>query len=168
MEGPEGAVSQEQFVEIVRRHRKAVFSVAYGKVRNVQDAEDITQDVFTEAYQKMARLARHENVLGWLIMATGFRCKDHMRKSTRRRNRESGYAEVLQASGDDENASNGMLEVISTLPEKFRVVLMLKHFARLSYDEISQITGLSKTTIDGRLRTAKKKLKAKYERRQRG
>jgi len=37
--------------------------------------------------------------------------------------------------------------------------MMLKHFAQLSYDEISRMTGLSKTTIDGRLRIGKKKMK---------
>ncbi len=59
----------------------------------------------------------------------------------------------------DEGRADDVLEAIGRLPEKYRVVVMLKHFGGLSYDDISKMTGLSKTTIDGRLRTAKKELK---------
>jgi RNA polymerase sigma-70 factor (ECF subfamily) len=158
----------EKFLLLVRRHRKAVFSLAYSKVRNVQDAEDITQEVFTEAYQNFVKLTDHSNVIAWLMKATGFRCKDHFRKMLRRHRRESSYLEMTRSSVDEkmaENPSDGLLDVVASLPEKFRVVLMLKHFAQLSYADISRMTGLSKTTIDGRLRTAKKKLKVKLEHR---
>jgi RNA polymerase sigma-70 factor (ECF subfamily) len=52
-----------------------------------------------------------------------------------------------------------VLEAVKSLPEKIRLIVMLKHLAQLSYDEISEMTGLSKTTIDGRLRMGKKRLK---------
>jgi RNA polymerase sigma-70 factor (ECF subfamily) len=59
----------------------------------------------------------------------------------------------------EEETQDILLKVIATLPEKYRIMVMLRHFARLSYAEISKATGLSNTTIDTRLRTAKKKLK---------
>lgn len=166
MAKPEEQLPSEEFTLIVRRHRKAVFSVAYGKVRNVQDAEDVTQEVFAEAFQHMAKLSNHKNVLAWLLQATNFRSKDHLRKMFRRSRRESIYMDVIKLSVDDKQRqedSDGLLKVIDTLPEKFRTVILLKHFARLSYEDISRMTGLSRTTIDGRLRTAKKKLRAKLE-----
>ena len=52
-----------------------------------------------------------------------------------------------------------MVEAISQLPEKYRLPVILRHFAGCSYEDISAMTGLSKTAIDTRLRTAKKKLK---------
>jgi len=163
---PKEPLPSEQFILIVRRHRKSVFSLAYVKVRNVQDAEDITQEVFAEAYQQMAKLSTHQNVLAWLLNATKYRSKDHLRKAFRRSRRECIYVESVDSSVSEklpEDASDGLLKVIDTLPEKFRTVLLLKHFAMLSYEDISRMTGLSKTTIDGRLRTAKKRLKAKLQ-----
>jgi RNA polymerase sigma-70 factor (ECF subfamily) len=53
---------------------------------------------------------------------------------------------------------HAVLKAIDALPEKLRLVVMLKHFAKLPYADIAKMTGLSKTTIDGRLRTAKKRL----------
>ena len=52
-----------------------------------------------------------------------------------------------------------MFAAIGRLSEKYRVLILLKHFAGLSYADISRMTGLSNSTIDGRLRTAKKKLR---------
>ncbi len=60
---------------------------------------------------------------------------------------------------EDREALEAMFRAISKLPVKIRTVVMLKHLAELSYAEISQMTGLSKTTIDGRLRMGKKKLR---------
>lgn len=156
----------EDFTQLVRANRRTVFSVAYAKVRNVQDAEDITQEVFAEAYRKMEILADHKNVAGWLFKAAIFRSKDHLRKAWRRQKRETIYADLAYSSIEEqkgESLSDGLLAIISELPEKHRSVLLLKHFAKLSYAEISQMTGLSKTTIDGRLRSAKKELKARLQ-----
>lgn len=171
MREPEGLLPSEAFVRIVRQHRRAVFSLAYSKVRNVQDAEDITQEVFAEAFANMKKLLNHQYVLGWLLKAADFRSKDHIRKMVRRSRREGIYADSMTASAEErqqKGRADGLLDVIATLPEKFRTILMLKHFAMLSYDDISQVTGLSKTTIDGRLRSAKKELRARLGKNLRG
>lgn len=160
----------EAFGLLVQKHQRAVFCLAYGKLRNVQDAEDVTQEVFAEAYRKMTRLAHHDYALGWFMKATIFRCKDHLRKTLRRRKRELNYMDFQKSSTDARHAedrSDGLIDAIATLPEKYRTLLMLKHFAKLSYADISRITGLPKSTIDGRLRLAKKELKAMLEERQR-
>jgi RNA polymerase sigma-70 factor (ECF subfamily) len=163
---PEELLPSEAFVHIVRQHRRAVFSLAYSKVRNVQDAEDITQEVFAEAFANIKRILKHQYVLGWLLKAADFRCKDHIRRTVRRNRREGVYATsmtAMAAEKQQQGRDDELLDVIATLPEKYRTILMLKHFAMLSYDDISQVTGLSKTTIDGRLRSAKKELKARLE-----
>lgn len=152
----------ETFARLVNEHQKAVFALAYGKVRNVHDAEDIMQEVFAEAYRKSSSLKNPDKVSAWLFKATLYRCKDHIRKMSRRRRRELKYADTLETSNEvvfDSDPSKRVLEAIGLLPEKYRIVVMLKHFARLSYAEISDITGLSKTTIDGRLRSAKTRLR---------
>ena len=156
--------ARETFARMVGEHRKAVFAVAYARVGNVHDAEDVTQDVFVEAWRNMNKLKDVENLSAWLFKATSYRCKDHFRRISRRQRREATFAESAPSSASNPSPADyerreWTLRAIARLPEKIRTVVMLKHFARLRYSEISKMTGLSSTTIDGRLRTAKKKLR---------
>ncbi len=153
---------------LVRQHQKAVFAAAYGRLGNAHDAEDVTQEVFIEAYRNYRRIKKPERVSAWLFTATKYRCNDHIRKKSRRVRRERAYAvsdnsvaNPSAVSGIEEERHHDVAKAIESLPEKLRTVVLLKHFARLSYDDISRMTGLSKTTIDGRLRTAKKRLSQK-------
>jgi RNA polymerase sigma-70 factor (ECF subfamily) len=153
----------EAFARLVREHQKAVFSIAYAKLGNAHDAEDIKQEVFVEAWRNLQKLAAHERVQAWLFTVTVNRCKDYLRKKFRREKREVVYMESspqeLKDIQNDPEVYEKVLKAVSDLPEKIRMVIMLKHLAQMSYDEISKMTGLSKTTIDGRLRMGKKKMR---------
>lgn len=161
---PHTQEAREAFTMLVRKHQKAVFAVAFGKLRNAHDAEDVTQDVFIEAYRNYHKIKKPEKISAWLFTATKHRCTDHIRKNARRERRERVFAASANPSSDghiEEERRQDIAKAIDSLPEKFRVLVLLKHFARLSYDDISHMTGVSKTTIDGRLRTAKKRLSEK-------
>jgi RNA polymerase sigma-70 factor (ECF subfamily) len=151
---------------LVRDHQRAVFAVAYAKLRNSHDAEDIVQDVFVEAHRNAHKLMNSEKASSWLYKATIYRCADHVRKASRRGKREATFIEFALANpSPDQHAEKekyaAVVEAIGMLPEDIRVVVMLKHFAQLSYGDISKMTGLSKTKIDGRLRSGKRQLKQK-------
>ena len=64
--------SQEAFAQLLRRHLNFVFSAALRQVRNVQDAEDITQMVFTHLAQKAGSIPRCVVLAGWLHRDTRF------------------------------------------------------------------------------------------------
>jgi len=152
----------EAFTGLVREHQKSVFALAYGKLRNAHDAEDVMQEVFIEAYRNLHRLRNHKKVSGWLFKATIYRCKDHFRRKSRRQRREMEFTKLSShPSGEtvDDGCADAVIEAVGRMPEKFRIVIMLRHYAGLSYSEIAAMTGLSKTTIDGRLRAAKKSLR---------
>jgi RNA polymerase sigma factor (sigma-70 family) len=94
------------------------------------------------------------------------RCNDHFRILSRREKRERVFVEGRTvnhpADAPGEVGRNDVVrKAIESLPEKSRQVLMLKHFAGLSYAEISEMTGYSKSTITGRLQIARKKVREK-------
>ena len=154
------------FERIVQEHRQAVFAVAYTRLRNAHDAEDVMHDVFVEALRKLHALRKPERVLPWLFKAVSYRCKDHVRKATRREAREEAFAASASSNPStdtlsEEERRKAVIGAVDTLQEKYRILVMLKYFGRLSYADISQMTGLSKTTIDGRLRIAKTTLRHK-------
>jgi RNA polymerase sigma factor (sigma-70 family) len=152
------------FGQIVREHKRAVFAVAYAKLRNVHDAEDITQDVFVEVYRNFRKLRNPEKIRPWLHKVTLCRCNDNLRKRIRRQKREHMFAGSIPHkhfadSQIEEERRGAVLEAIGLLSEKHRVVVMLKYYARLSYADISKTTGLSKSTISNHLQAAKKRLR---------
>jgi RNA polymerase sigma-70 factor (ECF subfamily) len=164
----ENSGAREAFARIVHEHQKAVFALAYARLGNVHDAEDVKQEVFVEAWLNMDKLRTHEKVNAWLFKVASNTCKEHSRKMSRREKREVRFAELTEAtssaSKQSQEKEEAVMQAVSLLPEKLRIVVMLKHFAKLSYEEISKMTGLSKTTIDGRLRIAKKRLRQKLAR----
>jgi RNA polymerase sigma-70 factor (ECF subfamily) len=119
--------------------------------------------VFVEAWRNMKKFRNIEKISGWLYKATVNKCRDHFRRKSRRKSREERFAEAIPPQPkppiEDRESIEAMSRAISMLPEKIRTVVMLRHLAEMSYAEISQMTGLSKSKIDGRLRTGKKKLR---------
>jgi RNA polymerase sigma-70 factor (ECF subfamily) len=163
---PAAPAGAELFEEVVLKNKKAVFAVAYAKLRNAHDAEDVMQEVFIEAHRKFQDLRNPNGIGAWLHKATIYRCGDHFRKSSRRRKRESAFAETAPNNPSTgayarDGVGDAALEAIGRLPEKYRQILMLKHFAGLSYAEISKTTGLSESIIGNRLQAARKKLREK-------
>jgi RNA polymerase sigma-70 factor (ECF subfamily) len=164
---PKSREAIDAFVRtVLERHQRAVFAAAYAKLRNRSDAEDVTQDVFVEAYRSANKLDNPEKLLPWLYETTGNLCKAHFRRRSRRERREAVFVERRSdnhppESLDDAERGKALMSAINELPEELRAVFMLKRFAGSSYAEISKMMGLSKTTIDGRLRTAKKRLRKK-------
>lgn len=161
---PAAPGSAELFEKVVCENKKAVFAVAYAKLRNAHDAEDVMQEVFIEAHGKFHKLRNPNGIGAWLYKATIYRCGDHFRKSARREKRKRAFAETApnnpsMGARAEDGTGDAVVEAIGLLPEKYRQVLMLKHFAGLSYAEISAATGLSKSKIGSRLQAARKKLR---------
>jgi RNA polymerase sigma-70 factor (ECF subfamily) len=156
----------ELFAQLVRENKRAVFAVAQAKLRNSHDAEDVMQEVFVEAYRKFRKMRNPNGIGAWLYKATLYRCNDHFRKESRRERRERIFTETVPSNPStgappDSGISDAVLKAIELLPEKYRQLLMLKHFARLSYSEISNMTGLPQSKIGNRLHAARRRLREK-------
>ena len=161
---PAAQGNAELFAQLVRENKRAVFAVAQAKLRNSHDAEEVMQEVFIEAYRNFHKLKRPDGIGPWLYRATLYRCKDYFRKKSRREKRERIFMETAPRNPStgavpDSGISDALLQAIELLPRKYRQVLMLKHFAQLSYSEISNMTGLPHSTIGGRLHVATSKLR---------
>jgi RNA polymerase sigma-70 factor (ECF subfamily) len=80
--------------------------------------------------------------------------------------RDNGAGRLPSAEGDgDTDAIRAVREAIDRLPRSMKQVVILRYYNHCSYDDISTVLGLSKTTINGRLTRAKRKLAAYLRRR---
>ncbi len=151
---------------LVDKYKSSVYALAYTKLRNFHDAEDITQEVFLKAYQKLSTLKRWDNFLAWLFSITVNSCKDFLKSRARRP--DANYIEEQDATLWDapsidayqnESMTESIREAIDELPEIYRQTLTLYYLGGLSSTEIARFLGTSANTVNQRLMRARIKLK---------
>ncbi|MBM3237095.1 sigma-70 family RNA polymerase sigma factor [Candidatus Poribacteria bacterium] len=151
---------------LVDKYRESIYALAYSKLRNFHDAEDITQEVFLKAYQKLHTLKCWDSFLAWLYAITSNLCKNFIRAKFNRPDREfiaeqdSKFFDYLSLNFyQEEQAHEALYEALALLPENYRQVLTLYYLGGMSSREIAKFLGTSTNTIEQRLSRARAKLK---------
>ena len=153
------------FALLVDKYKARLFALVYAKVGQFEDAEDITQDVFLNAYRKLSTLRRWDNFYAWLYSIASNRCKEFHRSEQRRVDTAflADQSENYQADMDahTEKLRNEQIhEALASLPEIHRQVLVLRYMAGMRSKEIAQALRVSPNTINQRLMRARTQLKA--------
>ena len=154
----------EAFALLVDKYKTRIFALVYAKIGQFQDAEDITQDVFLNAFKKLSTLRRWDNFYTWLYSIAVNRCKEFYRAQQRRIDTEHLSTRVSISQPDmDAHAEKLRIEQIhealSSLPEIHRQVLMLRYMAGMKSKEIARALRVSPNTVNQRLMRARSKLK---------
>lgn len=151
---------------LVDKYKKSIYALAYSKVNDYHDAQDITQEVFIKAYRKLNTLRRWDNFMGWLYRITINHCKNWLRSKSNRPDSESiedqepGAIKALSLDSYRENISHEIVrESLKSLPEIYRQVVTLRYFGGMTIKEMAKFIGVSSNTIDRRLSGAKAQLK---------
>jgi len=146
----------ERFAELVREHQAMVFSMACRYLRNRALAEEIAQDVFLQLYRKLHKLESPDHVLHWLRWVTAHRLIDHSRQEKRRPQSPLEDAPEPAASGDPMSSADpflsGMLrDLVGSLPENARVVMILRYQEDLDPMDIAQALDMPIATVKSHL-----------------
>ena len=151
---------------LVDKYKASVYALAYAKLGNFHDAQDITQEVFLKAYQKLRTLKHWDKFLSWLYAITSNMCKDFLRAKAKRPDAEyiadQDTARLEQrslASHHQNEVYQSLHETLAMLPEIHRQVLTLHYLGGMSCREIGQFLGVSPHAIAMRLNRARSKLK---------
>ncbi len=139
---------------LVRNYKNFVYLTAFRFVRDYDDAEDITQEVFIKAISKINSFDFRSSLRTWLYRITVNIAKNFLRKK-----RLVSWFRIDSYFGDDERfdlperESENKLEnkeieelflnAVASLPPKQREVFSLRYFDDLSYEEISKMTGIT-------------------------
>ncbi len=151
---------------LVDKYKGSVYALAYAKLGNFHDAQDITQEVFLKAFRKLRTLKRWDRFLSWLYAITSNLCKDFLRSKASRPDGEYVADQEVERldhisidSHHEDQIHQTLREALSELPEIHRQVLSLHYLGGLSCKEISQFLGVSPHAIAMRLNRARAKLR---------
>jgi RNA polymerase sigma-70 factor, ECF subfamily len=158
----------ELFEELVREHQAMVFSMACRYLRNRALAEEIAQDVFLQLYRKLPALESPEHVLHWLRWVTAHRLIDHSRQEKRRPQSPLEDApEPAAASAfmnSDPLLSDMLRDLVASLPENARVVMILRYQEDLDPMDIARALDMPIATVKSHLQRSLALLRDKLSR----
>jgi RNA polymerase sigma-70 factor (ECF subfamily) len=170
---------QAAFGELVRRHQQTVLRAALSASGSAADADDVAQEAFLLAYQRLHTFRGESAFKTWLLTITWNQAMNHRRKSSRWWKRfvsmdtasasEEGMAfESLHfastAGSPEDLAVHGQLreeirQAIRALPSKLRDALLLAQSGEYSYDEIGAMVKAKTGTIKWRVSEARRRVK---------
>ena len=159
--------SDYAFEILLNRHKDRVYSSIYMFVKDEELADDIFQDVFIKIVDTIRKgKYNHEGkFIQWALRISYNLCVDHFRKNKRRTKVSSNESfDILNIieSGEpntedsmiQNQSHNKLRQIIDRLPEEQKEVVLLRHYADMSFKEISLLTKVSINTSLGRMRYA--------------
>lgn len=148
------------FEPLVERYHRGLFAVAQRLLGNYEDARDATQNAFIRAYEHLDSFDPERRFFSWI-------CRIVVNESLnlrRTRHAEAPLPETASETADGFEAVVGgerrreLHRALRRLPDDQRVVIVLRYFAELSYEEISEAVGVPEKTVKSRLFEARQRL----------
>ena len=160
------AGDRDAFGVLVHRYQEMVYAYAFQKVRNEEDAQDVTQEVFWRAYHGLYQLRQPHRFRSWLYTIMSNECKRRLVSVIKTRQRET----TLEDATDDalriepahttptEGWRVDLEQALSELPADNRVAVSMFYMGDHSLKEISEFLGVSVNTVKGKLYRARQQL----------
>ena len=153
---------EKAFHELVDRHASQLFRLAYSLVGSGADAEDIVQETFVAAFRHLRVFRADASVKTWLTRILVKQAAKCHRWRKRHRTLPIEAAEGMDGGIATQELSLDAQEMLDALPGKFRQVLVLREIEGCSYEEMAEILGIPRGTVESRLFRARKMLKDKF------
>lgn len=169
---------RQAFKSLMQRYQRKVYSVAYGFLRNQEDALDVVQESFIKVHRYLANFEGNSSFYTWLYRIVTNLCIDHIRKN--RRHRELEFDDSLRHDAGDDAGGIVALPLSSVgdpaqllqrreildavqdglqyLSDKHRAVIVMRELQGMSYEEMAQAMKCSKGTIMSRLFHARRNM----------
>ena len=169
----------QAFRLLFERYRRRAYALAYGMLRNQDDALDVVQEAFIKAHRYLDKFEGNSSFYTWLYRIVMNLAIDHIRKAKRARHvdfddalahreddvpvgEESLMPRILGSNPHKSLARRRVREQIAaaleTLSENHRAVLIMRELEGLSYEEMAEVMKCSKGTIMSRLFHARRNM----------
>ena len=157
----------QAFAHIVERYKTPVYNLAFRMLGNSQDAEDAAQETFLRAYAQLGSYDCARKFSSWLLSITAHHCIDQLRR------RRFAWLPIETIDGldwlwndrsqpdhivADREDRDEVRRLLHLLPAKYRLVLVLRYWYDMSYEEIAKTTRMTTAAVKTRLHRAREML----------
>lgn len=161
----------EALSPLMVRHERRLYGIAYGYLRNSEDALEVVQDAFVKLFQQSERIDARAEVGAWLTRVAINAAIDRYRQKKRRGNHEVGvetedlhhvparHARDALDHLHTDDSRRAIERGLQALNERQRAVVTLRHFSDLSLDEIASTLGVRLGTVKSSLNRALARMK---------
>lgn len=162
--------NQRAWNKLVGRYENVVYQYALRMTSNPADAKDLMQETFVSVCRSLAEFRGDSGFKTWLLKIAHFRCIEHYR----RRKFFAGEDELANIDAEPEQACpelklvenqkmNQILSIMATLPFEQKLIVELKVFQQLTFEQIAEQLGISGNTVKSRFYKSLDKLKILLE-----
>ncbi|MBP7791841.1 MAG: sigma-70 family RNA polymerase sigma factor [Candidatus Goldbacteria bacterium] len=175
---------KECFKEIIIRYKSVVYNHSRNFLRNTQEAEDVTQEIFINVFNNLKKFRGDSKLSTWIYRITVNTCKNRLKQMKRLKaniieevtNEENDESrKLLEDVRENEektpdnvfmqkNIRDVIYKNIQKLPEEQKTVIILKDIDNLSYEEIAKTMKISVSAVKSKLFRARENLREKIER----
>lgn len=155
------------YEDLVRRWSASVLAICHAKVGRTGAAEDLAQETLLRGYRSLSSLDDPDKFGAWLYGIALRACRDWLKAKERSQVTFSDLSADRDPAGlqcsralhepelDRRDEQLRVLAEVESLPEEYRVVLMLFYYQELKYRDIAQLLGVSTATVNARLTKAR-------------
>lgn len=144
--------------QVVQKYLGSVYSVCVMHLQNYADAEDCSQNVFVNLFNKSPDFLDENHLKAWLIRVAINECKMHINKYSRLVSLDSVKTEKIEFSEEKYDISWALMKT----PKKYRDVLYLHYCEKYKIKEIAQILKIKENSIKTLLKKGREILKSIY------
>jgi len=165
----------DAFEELIKEYKKTAYNIAMRVLRNVEDAEDASQEALIKVYKSIENFNMQSSFKSWMYRIVVNTCIDFKRKknintvSIDEKIDLGGNKEFQREIPDDSNNPDALIEnnfnnklindALNKLEDDFKTIIILRDIQGFSYIEISEILSCNLGTVKSRLNRARKNLK---------
>lgn len=153
---------EQEINELVEKYSSQIFRISYCILCNKQDAEDAVQETFLKYITKAPEFKDEEHRKAWLIRVSANISKNMLMF---RLKRETVNIEDIDNIGISQNDFE-LLELIMSLPAKYKIVMTLYYVEGYKSKEIADIIGINEDAVRKRLQKGRELLKTEFEKEQ--
>ena len=160
--------NERDFDTLVVRYRDMVFNLCLNIMGDYDEAVDCSQEAFIKMYKNLHRFEFRSSLSTWLYTISVNTCRNAISSSYRKKRMSLEGFENTQSTGNESapefifERSEGEIEVrkaITRLPEEERILIVMRDLEEMSYEEITEITGVKAGTVKSRISRGRHRLR---------
>lgn len=168
-----------KFSELYEQYSKLVYNLSLQYLQQVEEAEEITQDVFVSVHRNIQKFEEHSSYSTWIYRITVNKCLDYLKAKKRKKrfayiqslfNSEGKFIQVVDEWNhpgiqlEHKEAYHAIFSAINSLSENQKTVLILHKIEQLPQQRVAEIMGLSPKAVESLVQRAKSNLQKKLNR----